>query len=727
MADKSNLVFINADGEIENSTVADRLVYDGGLKSADGTTSAQLDLKSGDASAGDSGDVRIQAGTATGTRGSIVLDGAEIDANSTNIINLTDPNNPQDAATKNYVDTQGFGTGDGDLKSDGTVPMAAPFDLAGNNLSDVNLITDSLDNTSIDVENRQLETSVGVMMDWSGTEIDFQAKRLTNIADPTDPQDAATKIYVDGIAAGIDLKESVRVATDEALPTYTPSGAGVGKTLTANAAGVLTVDDVATVLGDRILVKNENGAQGAEGADADHGIYEVTTEGTIGVAFVLTRTVDFDGTPSGEVSTGSFAFVREGTENANSGWAVITPDPITLDTTPVTFSQFQGLPAYVGGNGITILGNDVSVDHDGQGLQFLTNQLALELDGNSLEKSATGLKLNFSTLYTEADKAIAADKINSTANGQGASIVGIEDPSNYYSGLSVEAALDEIETQIGGLTSTTFAFTEDNVLVDNDAIYAALDKLDLKWGDLASPLVSEGASLVGINDSLNYYTSSNTVETALDEIAGQIGGTSGTTFAFTEDNVLTDNDAIYAALDKLDLKWGDLASVANGEGASLVGLEDNAGLYVAADVEAALEEVMLLALSGGAESYTVATGGINAGDLIVFTGPDEVTEIDNQTGSAVEFAFAVAATTQLATESVNALHDGQRVVGALTGSPVAFVAGDKVYYDSSALGAARYVTLNNAPSGAGSKVWQIGIAASANDLVIDINFIKKNA
>ena len=44
-------------------------------------------------------------------------------------------------------------------------------------------------------------------------DVPWNTKRITGLLDPSNPQDAATKFYVDGIAQGIDAKQSVRMAT----------------------------------------------------------------------------------------------------------------------------------------------------------------------------------------------------------------------------------------------------------------------------------------------------------------------------------------------------------------------------------------------------------------------------------------------------------------------------------------------------------------------------------
>ncbi len=198
--------------------------------------------------------------------------------------------------------------------------------------------------------------------------------KLTSLGTPTLATDATTKAYVDAIASGLDVKASVKLATAAALPAVTAAGTGVGHTLTADAVGVLTVDGVATVLNDRMLVKDQV-------AGDDNGIYDVTTEGTAGVPFVLTRATDAD--QDAEVTAGLFTFVSQGSTLADTGWVLSTNDPIVVDTTSLSFTQFSQAGVIEGGAGLTKTANTLDVVSGNAGIVVNADDITLTVDATA--------------------------------------------------------------------------------------------------------------------------------------------------------------------------------------------------------------------------------------------------------------------------------------------------------------------------------------------------------
>jgi hypothetical protein len=178
--------------------------------------------------------------------------------------------------------------------------------------------------------------------------------KITGLGTPTAAGDAATKAYVDNIAAGLDPKGSVRAATTAAIAgaTYTATGGSSARgqfTTMPNA-----IDGVTLAANDRVLVKNQ-------GTGAQNGIWVVTTLGT-GANGVWDRAADFD--QDAEVTSGAFTFVEEGTTNDNTGWVLTTNNPITIGGaggTSLAFTQFSGGSSYTAGTGLTLTTNSFSV------------------------------------------------------------------------------------------------------------------------------------------------------------------------------------------------------------------------------------------------------------------------------------------------------------------------------------------------------------------------------
>ena len=182
---------------------------------------------------------------------------------------------------------------------------------------------------------------------------------------PTAPTQAAgdntTKVATDAFVttavtnavAGVNPAVAVAAATAAVLPnapTYNNGAAGIGATLTtATTNTALVVDTSYTpVLGDRILVKNQASA-------FQNGVYTVTQIAALGLAWILTRALDYD-TPSDINNTGAIPVVN-GTVNTTTQW-VITSTVNTVGTDALTYVLFSrnpnvALPVANGGTGQT--------------------------------------------------------------------------------------------------------------------------------------------------------------------------------------------------------------------------------------------------------------------------------------------------------------------------------------------------------------------------------------
>ena len=177
------------------------------------------------------------------------------------------------------------------------------------------------------------------------SDVSFAGYKITSLATPTADTDAANKGYVDATAQGLAIKEAVHLATAAVLPNtpnWTSTGGG---TYTATTYGQISIDGQLATDTQRILVKNQVQSQ-------YNGIYEVTTQGDGSTYWVLTRTADAN--TSAEVKSGMFTFVQTGDTLANTGWVLTTDNPITLNTTGLTFTQFSGAGTYTASNGVAL-------------------------------------------------------------------------------------------------------------------------------------------------------------------------------------------------------------------------------------------------------------------------------------------------------------------------------------------------------------------------------------
>ena len=158
------------------------------------------------------------------------------------------------------------------------------------------------------------------------------------VAVPTDAAHIATKGYVDSARQGLDVKQSVRVASTANVAISTGLEAGD------------IIDGVTLVAGDRVLLKNQT-------TTSENGIYVAVASGA------ASRSSDANGTAdTGELKSGTFAFVEEGTVNFDSGFVVSTDGTITVGSTGITWTQFSGAGSFEAGDGLSKTGTQVNVN-----------------------------------------------------------------------------------------------------------------------------------------------------------------------------------------------------------------------------------------------------------------------------------------------------------------------------------------------------------------------------
>lgn len=192
------------------------------------------------------------------------------------------------------VFTGGTSSSGGDIKSDGTVAMAADLNLGGNQAANAGDAAAATDLTTLQQVQALIAAAISTIADW---------------------------------------KQSVRFATTAALPASTRAS----NVRTANANGAFpTVDGVTAIVGDRFLDKNH-------ATSADRGYWEITDLGSAGTPWVITRTSDAN--TDAEVTTGMACVVEEGTANKGHVFILTTANPITVNTTGLTFTDLQALAA----------------------------------------------------------------------------------------------------------------------------------------------------------------------------------------------------------------------------------------------------------------------------------------------------------------------------------------------------------------------------------------------
>lgn len=610
---------LNAGGGVVVKAIKDKEDYDTLVSNlaAQAADDSGAHIVGYDGQAGAQGDFSVTAGTVAAALDAIV---SAIDQNTSEIDDITGGSGTSLSGLQSEVDAVETGVG---LGTDGTYTQPSGSNYLDSSVS----VMDGLDKLdtraktnadaiSTEATNRANadDLKVDLAGDTMGGNLGFASTyRITGLAEPVDPADAATKNYVDAFSAGLDPKESARAATTGAI----------------TLEDLQTVDGVNLAAGDRVLVR-------AQGDAADNGIYVVVDGGA------WTRATDFDGTPANEVSGGSFCFVEEGTAYQNMGFVVQFSGNVAVGTDDIVWVQFSGAGQITAGAGIAKTGNElylkfgagiielpgdeIGIDLRAAGGLFLTEdgttdstatgaEIGIKLDGSTLQLGASGLRLSDSTnstlsgLQTELDNSQsgaglgtggsysadgASDYINSATSLFNADQLLDDQLKTVTDGLSsevtargnadsaIQGELDATQTGAGLSAAGAYIAPASNYLSGSTNIVGGMSQLDtaIKSNEdaIGAEVTARGTAVS--NETTARSNADSALQGEIDAIETAMGtviGTSGAYVAFSGTNYIDGNATVSADLTDLDTAIkavsDALGEATGGSGTSLATLQ----------------------------------------------------------------------------------------------------------------------------------------------------------
>lgn len=340
----------------------------------------------------------------------------------------------------------------------------------------------------------------------------------------TEIEDKADKEYVDSIASGLFPKGSVRVATTEALASFTSAQ-------DQNPLDTpFEIDGEELATGDLVLVKDQADKK-------DNGIYAVTEdEGD----YVLARAEHFDGEPDSEVKGGDWVYVEEGEENSGFSYVVLGQGAKELGSDNIEFVKFSSKTEITATDALqfddgvlSILVDDTSIEIYDDHLQVKSaginsNHILLNNNTSLLSKNEAGdgnlalLKLNTQDqLELQQDTAIG-DKV--LVHGENGLRIG-QDASEFfeleYLTFTLDASSTNKDSEILGFAHASFEGAQIDYKIKEattnrvraGTLYIATNGTDTSLSDTFTETGDVGVvwdlNISGANLQVRYTTTTN--------------------------------------------------------------------------------------------------------------------------------------------------------------------------------------------------------------------------